>query len=341
MAILNSFDETCLLDRFTTKYHNSAINKKWTNIKLDSLQSHLRTILELLKRINFILFCFNGKYVDVIKRCLRIQYLTLARSNGAPSSMDPDRTTFKLIGCLELIQTILSLYANHQMIHLRTTGRANDAGDQLDGDRTGLSGTHRTTVIAAAKPLCLLCTGQRRDPALLLCGHVFCWHCILNWLLHQPHSPPCCPVCRQPTQPNLVIYLNNYNWFNPIILSSSFLSPYVTMWRESAMANVIIYRLGVDHSGLVPIEPFNIHLFDSLALIHGAQVVWFIHTRLDVVALPSSSLNQSTQTLDSIILYAHTHTLLHGFANRATVEWERECFGQWTRWFALNIGNAV
>ena len=40
---------------------------------------------------------------------------------------------------------------------------------------------------------CTLCLEELKDPSLVLCGHVFCWACIRDWVREKPE----CPLCRR------------------------------------------------------------------------------------------------------------------------------------------------
>lgn len=56
--------------------------------------------------------------------------------------------------------------------------------------------------------LCGICLNERIDPAApYVCGHVFCWNCILHWVSNVRAE---CPLCRAQTRPQDIIPLYNY-----------------------------------------------------------------------------------------------------------------------------------
>ena len=55
---------------------------------------------------------------------------------------------------------------------------------------------------------CGICLNERVDPAApSVCGHVFCWNCILHWVSNVRAE---CPLCRAKTRPQEIMPLYNY-----------------------------------------------------------------------------------------------------------------------------------
>lgn len=61
---------------------------------------------------------------------------------------------------------------------------------------------------------CNLCL-ERKPTTTTVCGHLFCWFCIVEWLQGQHH----CPLCREPMSPSRIVRLMNlwYTSNNPVV----------------------------------------------------------------------------------------------------------------------------
>ncbi|KAI8143315.1 hypothetical protein BJV82DRAFT_612309 [Fennellomyces sp. T-0311] len=57
------------------------------------------------------------------------------------------------------------------------------------------SGTTRTESNGGGFYECNICFDTATHPVLTLCGHLFCWSCLAQWLNAQSRNPTC-PVCK-------------------------------------------------------------------------------------------------------------------------------------------------
>ena len=54
---------------------------------------------------------------------------------------------------------------------------------------------------------CNICYGNFKNISSTICGHLFCWDCIINYLQQNNY----CPKCRKVCLPQQVIFLQNFN----------------------------------------------------------------------------------------------------------------------------------
>lgn len=65
---------------------------------------------------------------------------------------------------------------------------------------------HYSEEISLSSSKCLLCLEPRRNTSLSFCGHLFCWHCIHEWL----QTNEFCPICRKTLNPRNIVPLQNF-----------------------------------------------------------------------------------------------------------------------------------
>ncbi|CAJ0941182.1 unnamed protein product, partial [Mesorhabditis belari] len=53
---------------------------------------------------------------------------------------------------------------------------------------------------------CNICLDTAKDPVITMCGHLFCWPCLVQWLDTRPNNQVC-PVCKSGVQADKVIPL--------------------------------------------------------------------------------------------------------------------------------------
>lgn len=58
---------------------------------------------------------------------------------------------------------------------------------------------------------CIICLGPPRLPVATQCGHIFCWHCLKNWLDSQ--NVLICPICKNGIEMDRIVklYTNDEN----------------------------------------------------------------------------------------------------------------------------------
>lgn len=70
-----------------------------------------------------------------------------------------------------------------------------DRGDDDDSLGEGAAGSSGPRTSGNASFECNICLDVARDAVVSMCGHLFCWPCIHQWLETRP-SRQTCPVCQ-------------------------------------------------------------------------------------------------------------------------------------------------
>ncbi|KAM3351621.1 hypothetical protein ACQJBY_023523 [Aegilops geniculata] len=68
---------------------------------------------------------------------------------------------------------------------------ANRVGESSSSSTTSASGAGKDS----GSFECNICLELAQDPVVTLCGHLFCWPCLYEWLHVHAHFPEC-PVCK-------------------------------------------------------------------------------------------------------------------------------------------------
>ena len=165
--------------------------------KIDQIFASLDYLLGYLDKINICLFYFHGTFYHLSKRLTGIRYV---RYSGLQQMEDTTTSSFKLLGVVTSVQLLLSLL--NRLYNQPSLDNESDMDDDPDNDNT------RSYV--APHQRCLLCLdrlGSRGGLSAGVCGHLFCWTCIMTSLRSSPH----CPLCRHTLSPNSIVPCRNYS----------------------------------------------------------------------------------------------------------------------------------
>lgn len=95
-----------------------------------------------------------------------------------------------------------------EMIEERVPGIASSKRDALKSAHKKSRRQNQLGNRGADAHPCGICLNERVNPAApSVCGHVFCWHCILHWVSNIRAE---CPLCRAQTRPQDIMPLYNY-----------------------------------------------------------------------------------------------------------------------------------
>lgn len=159
----------------------------WRQLLMVALNNHIQLpsdiskLVQLFKDINLITFYLFGDFYEIAKRTTDFSYRTHLPETYGPKT----RHLYKLLGILTIIRLGLTTNAQYKTI--------SEPQRDIVESKTSAG-------------VCALCSGQRVDPTSAICGHIFCWSCIHQWLKERSE----CPVCRTPTEPSRLIYLINF-----------------------------------------------------------------------------------------------------------------------------------
>lgn len=142
----------------------------------------------------------GGKY-QIARRLTGINYVLIRHWLNIKHSV----YGYKVLGVISGLQLALVLAAFVKEL-LKTKQATSETIAKVKRLRDRIEGTSAVASSAASK--CILCLEPRQNTCATICGHLFCWSCIMDWLDQKEE----CPVCREPVKKSTVVYLLNLYW---------------------------------------------------------------------------------------------------------------------------------
>jgi len=185
--------------------------KRWFNRYLPTIvntrtQERLVSIAEILSRLHLALFFLNGSYYTFLNRIFGVRYVKTRVS----SNRQLGQTQYRFLGYLLLIQIFGSALLNLKrkcldpvLSLLFRSGSSTGARTNKNTEINSVRSLELPISSCTSEQTCPICASSIVNASATACGHVFCWKCIVPWLLRKPQ----CPLCRQPSEPKSVLCL--------------------------------------------------------------------------------------------------------------------------------------
>jgi peroxin-10 len=172
----------------------SHINKSRTNSKLwKTIKEYFPSASSVMESLNLfftsVLF-LKSDYYELSKWVLGIKYESVAGVATNSLSLRP-------IGQIIMLRLVISVFSFLYRIYKLSKSKPLAAGKEVRSDSAESEWKSSLQ--------CSLCMSQIAYPSTPLCGHIFCWCCIIESLQAKPE----CPVCRKPCLPQQVLLLRN------------------------------------------------------------------------------------------------------------------------------------
>jgi Ring finger domain len=177
----------------------------------DNSRTTWETVGHWIARLHLATSCLQGTFPTWTHRLL---YRTSLRQESTRTSSAlvhiPNST--RIVGGLIFIQAgwilvvSLSRCVIRWLVDKQTTSVSTRTCDATASriEYEGLPAVPFTTTTT-----CTICRQTRHFPACpISCGHVFCWHCLQQWVASHSRA---CPLCRKPCTTSEIVLLHNYD----------------------------------------------------------------------------------------------------------------------------------
>lgn len=163
-----------------------------------SLMLHAIPYIQAMHRTWF--YLCGGKY-QIARRVTGINYVLIRHWLNIKHSV----YGYKILGTISALQLIL-VFSAFVKEAFRSKQIAEETIHKVARLKSRISGELAQTG-SDTMPKCILCLEERQDTSATVCGHLFCWTCIMDWLDQKEE----CPVCRETTKKSTIVYLMNFN----------------------------------------------------------------------------------------------------------------------------------
>ncbi|KAH8234882.1 hypothetical protein KR032_004928 [Drosophila birchii] len=208
LAIVLEFGGDSLFQRLLQKLELYVASHE--DIRPEAKQHLKKVILRLkqspgyVKALHKSLFYLDASKYQLSKRTTGINYVLIRHWLQPEFSL----YGYKILGVITFLQVTVSLaisgwdaWREHRRQQLEAIKQA---GKKLFLQRGSTSDVKEAD---PDSPQCILCLEPRSHSSLTPCGHIFCWHCLLEWLEERDE----CPLCRESLKKSQVILLQNYS----------------------------------------------------------------------------------------------------------------------------------
>lgn len=210
---------TRLVRKFKPKDDENDKQKK-KDIKYSLLRflSSYTKILDTLMNLHIAIFYFKGEFYSISKRIFGLRYAF--GHNKDPKKLKQARGDYSLLGGIILLQFFVKSLIKFKTF-LDDKNRENEGANEQNDNQTNaiskisqlekirdnvtsneklykkfnidLSNANHLPYLPENSRVCMLCLSPMVNPSAALCGHIFCWDCIVDWVREHPE----CPLCRQ------------------------------------------------------------------------------------------------------------------------------------------------
>lgn len=164
------------------------------------------SLITWMTRLHIAHYCLTGKYPTIFHRLFQLRHT----SDGTSPIIFQPKTN-------KLVAMLIGVQASATLTRLVLNFSAKRMAEYLESRRRRSSSMDIPMLFpfpkkkyqskSESKATCGICRLNRDNPAAsILCGHVFCWDCLMQWV----STNQACPICRKQCTARDIVCLYNY-----------------------------------------------------------------------------------------------------------------------------------
>lgn len=153
----------------------------------------------VVKKVMLCALCLFERFATLPQTVVSMRHLSLKPSQQLESS-DGAPGSYRVVGLLLLVELVVRLW---RFVRSRQGQKGSTEADAIADSSSDEDAAN------SASGRCMLCLGSRKCPTATLCGHIFCWRCLAEWIQASP-GEALCPFCRQRLTPQSLVPLFFY-----------------------------------------------------------------------------------------------------------------------------------
>ena len=190
---------------------------------LERIVGFVEELIVTCNRLHLALFYFQGMFYHFGKRFSSIRYVMVRYSTENPNSQNAPLNTYRILGWIIVLQLTFKVLRwlwdyfkskrrqSAQLLLNTDSKNRVSSSSAFSGPRVILESQQIPTgeddyVYTSSSLRCSLCLDMCKAQTTTLCGHVFCWECVNEWVSEKSE----CPVCRSGVEHQQLICLQHF-----------------------------------------------------------------------------------------------------------------------------------
>lgn len=165
---------------------------------LEKIVKFVEEVVSIFNKLHLGLFYLRGVYYHFSKQFSRVKYVMVRYKTTTLADIRASRSTYRILGLIILFQVafrIIKYLWDYFKSQKKSTSLMKMIHIQKDSE-----------IIVSSSLKCPLCLEMCEAATTTLCGHVFCWECVCEWVSENME----CPVCRTSVEPQQLVCLQHF-----------------------------------------------------------------------------------------------------------------------------------